>query len=81
MTCGTVYSNPAIDALEQEMDKIRPNITKSVEDLKHYSKLREIRDSMRQQERNQEVIRQWEEDQKNLPCKSMYRQVCKRVSI
>ncbi len=75
-TCGTVYSNPAMDALRNEMEGLRPLNEKSVDDLKRFNKLREILQSMERQSKNNEVIRQWEQEQKEEPCISMYRDEC-----
>jgi len=80
VTCGIVYGNPAIDALEQEMELIYPDIGSDMEVLEKYSKLREIRNSMVRQERDNEVVREWLEYQKaenEKPCISMFRQDCK----
>ena len=73
LLCGTVYGNPAIEALEDEMDLIRPDISQSVELLKQYSKLREIRESLLRQQKNDEVIRQWEKELLEEPCDSLFR--------
>lgn len=85
VTCGSVYSNPAIDALEQEIDTLRqdlPNI--GIEGLIRMNKLREILHSLQRQEKDAEVIREWEESQKDRPCNKIFDiegNECKRVNI
>jgi hypothetical protein len=78
--CGSVYGNPAIDALEKEMKSLYTGYTfKSIEDLKRYDKLREIRDSLVRQDKNNEIVKEWFEHQElqaQQPCESMFRQEC-----
>ncbi len=79
-SCGTIYGNPAIDALEQEMELLHPEIGSDMEKLERYSKLREIHRSMTQQEKDNQIVKEWVEYQERLdnePCKSMFRQDCK----
>jgi hypothetical protein len=74
-SCVTVNANPAIDALEQEIEYLRQNLhEKSVEDLVRLNKLRDILHSMKQQEKDNKVIHEWEEYQKNRPCESLDRE-------
>lgn len=86
-TCGSVYSNPAIDALEDELEYLRselPNLP--IEGLIRMNKLREILQSMKRQERDNEVLREWEKEQRDRPCehldqKALKNSECEKVKI
>ena len=72
LTCGNVYGNKAIDAIEQELEQLRPTLhLRGIDELKRFNKLREILKDLKQQEKDRETIRQWEEWINSLPCTDM----------
>ena len=84
LLCGSVYGNPAIEALRNELEIIRPTLNdKGVEELKRFNKLREILRSLEQQEKDNKVIRQWELEQKDSPCDTIFHDgfACEKVRI
>ena len=79
--CGSVYGNPAIEALKGEIQQMEENI--DINDFERHWKLNHILEEMVLREKYKDLLEQWEADQKDAPCDSIHRDgwFCKKVKI
>jgi len=82
--CSNVYADGALEALEEALEEEQTELhMKSIDELKRFDRLRKILRSMKQQERDNEVIKEWETHRNESPCDSIFRDgfECEKVRI
>lgn len=80
-TCGSVYGNPAIQGLKDEIQRMEENI--DINDFERHWKLNQILEEMVLREQYKDLLEQWEKEQRETPCTSIHRDgyFCKKVKI
>ena len=79
--CGSVYGNPAIEALEDEIKRLEQ--LHDINDFERHWKLKEILESLKTQERDREIIKEWEDFMKESPCDTIFHDgfACEKVRV
>jgi hypothetical protein len=82
--CGSVIANPAIDALERQIEELQKE--PKIEDFEKFWKLNDILKSMKRQEKSNQAIQEWMKSQEQEVCTSLDRNTlmwsdCEKVRI